>query len=81
MKEFPLCLRTADNMENLIFWVISCCVLHNVLLHTGDIWTSANGTMSTEDHDVELFVPESEATLTGIAFREALKKTLPPPHN
>lgn len=62
-------------MENICFWVISCCVLHNILLKTSDEWTRADGGLSRKDHEVEPFVSDREATLTGIAFREALKKT------
>ena len=62
MKELRHRLRTADNMENLCFWVISCCVLHNVLLQTGDKWTKEDGGISREDHDMESLVTDREAT-------------------
>ena len=42
LKELRHRLRDDDNMENLCLWVVSCCVLHNILLDIGDRWTESD---------------------------------------
>ena len=60
-------------MENLCSWVISCCVLHNILAYINDTWKG--GVEDVREPRGESSIIRPQSTITGMTFRETLKKT------
>lgn len=72
LKELRHQIKDDSNMENLCSWVISCCVLHNIMAEINDTWMEEH--VEKESHGGPIVV-EPQATITGFTFREALKRT------
>jgi hypothetical protein len=73
LRELRHHLRDDKNMENLCAWVVGCCVLHNIMVHLRDAW------IEEEEEEESCYQPsivfDSQHTVTGLTFRETLKKT------
>lgn len=74
LKELRHHLQNDSNMKHLCYWVISCCVLHNIMGHIGDRWEV--GTEVVQVLPLEPWIATYQATIPGSLFHDSLKKTM-----
>lgn len=67
-------LHSKKDMQVFIDWVVSCCVLHNMLAHLGDAWDDTYLEEEDEDDSNSVYLGMGP-THGAETFREALKKT------
>lgn len=74
LREMRQQIRNAEDYDHLLEWVVSCCILHNMLAHLGDAWDE----MFLDDEDGEPQVADEFNAIdvpTVNQFRETLKRT------
>jgi len=71
LREMRHRIQDDSNMEQLCYWLISCCVLHNIMGSIGDRWEDGRAVLESQ---MEPWIASSQATITGALFRDNLKR-------
>ena len=74
LQEMRQQLRSREDMQSLIRWVVACCVLHNMLARLGDAWYDMYLEDDSEDEAEVALNDAVQTDSTAFNFREALKK-------
>jgi hypothetical protein len=69
LRELRHRLQDDSSMENLCSWTLSCCVLHNIMVHIRDYWMKTAALTNYQPPEVY------DQQVSGITFRDTLKKT------
>lgn len=71
LKEMRQQIRNDGDMMILVKWVLSCCVLHNMLAEISDEWTE----LFADKEPPHFELCQEPATLDAITFRTTILKT------
>ena len=74
LREMRQQIQNVEEYDHLLEWVVSCCILHNMLAYLGDAWEE----MFLDDEDGEPQVTDENNIInvpTVNHFRDTLKRT------